>query len=286
MKKLEIKTDNQLNNKTVKHLLFNYLELSDKLVTDLKKGRYIKVNGNDCTVRNILKVGDIVTITVPETETNSIVPIPGKIDILYEDEDIIAINKPANMPTHPTKYHIDDTLANLVCGYLGKDFVFRAVNRLDKDTTGIVLVAKNRYSAEMLNRQIRHKTIKKEYTAICCGIIDSEGVIEANIKKETFNGIKRIISPDGQYAKTIYTPVKSQDNNTLVRLYPETGRTHQLRVHMCHIGHPLLGDYLYGKELRGLRTMLHCETLRFLHPSTKRQLCINAPLPEDFLIKI
>ena len=286
MKKLEIKTDNQLNNKTVKHLLFNYLELSDKLVTDLKKGRYIKVNGNDCTVRNILKVGDIVTITVPETETNSIVPIPGKIDILYEDEDIIAINKPANMPTHPTKYHIDDTLANLVCGYLGKDFVFRAVNRLDKDTTGIVLVAKNRYSAEMLNRQIRHKTIKKEYTAICCGVIDSEGVIEANIKKETSNGIKRIISPDGQYAKTIYNPVKSQDDNTLVRLYPETGRTHQLRVHMNHIGHPLLGDYLYGKELRGLRTMLHCETLSFLHPSTKKQLCINAPLPEDFLIKI
>jgi len=244
VKKLEIKTDNQLNNKTVKYLLFNHLELSDKLVTDLKKGKYIKVNGNDCTVRNILKVGDIVTITVPETETNSIVPIPGKIDILYEDEDIIAINKPANMPTHPTKYHIDDTLANLVCGYLGKDFVFRAVNRLDKDTTGIVLVAKNRYSAEMLNRQIRNKTIKKEYTAICCGVIDSEGVIEANIKKETFNGIKRIISPDGQYAKTIYTPVKSQDDNTLVRLYPETGRTHQLRVHMCHIGHPLLGDYL------------------------------------------
>ena len=286
MKKLEITIDNQLNNKTVKHLLFNYLQLSDKMVTDLKKSEYIKLNGNGCTVRNALKIGDIVTITIPETETSNIIPVKGEINILFEDEDIIAINKPANMPTHPSRYHIDDTLANLVCEYLGKGFVFRAVNRLDKDTTGIVLIAKNRYSAEMLNRQIRNKVIKKEYAAICCGIIDGEGILEANIKKETAGGIKRIISPDGQYAKTKYVPVKTENGNTLVTLYPETGRTHQLRVHMSHIGHPLYGDYLYGRETGWTRTMLHCEALRFLHPSTKKQVCIKAPLPDDFFIKL
>ncbi len=286
MKKLEIKINSQLNNQTIKHLLFNHLELSDKLVTDLKKGEFIKLNGKSCTVRNGIKIGDVVEITIPETETSNIIAVKGEMDILFEDEDIIAINKPANMPTHPTKYHIDDTLANLVCGYLGSDFVFRAVNRLDKDTTGIVLIAKNRYSAEILNRQIRNNLIKKEYCAICCGIIDKENTIEANIKKETDCGIKRIVSIDGQYAKTRYVPIKSEKGNTLVKLYPETGRTHQLRVHMNHIGHPLYGDFLYGSETEGLRTMLHCEALHFVHPSTNKQVCIKAPLPNDFFIKL
>ena len=154
----------------------------------------------------------------------------------------------------------------------------------DKDTTGIVLIAKNRYSAEILNRQIRNKTIKKEYIAICCGIIDKTGIIETNIKKETSYGIKRTVCPDGQFAKTLYIPVRSKNGNTLVKLYPETGRTHQLRVHMSHIGHPLFGDYLYGTEVNGSRTMLHCEALQFIHPTTKKQVCIKAPLPDDYFI--
>lgn len=286
MKKFDFVINDELNNKTVKQILFNCLELSDKLVTDLKKGECIKVNNQVCTVRKVLKTGDFVSITIPETEICNIIPVKGDLDILYEDEDIIALNKPSNMSTHPTRYHIDDTLANLVCGYLGEGFVFRGVNRLDKDTTGIVLVAKNRYSAEMLNRQIRNNRVKKEYIAICRGDVDKEGVIKANIKKETERGIKRIVSADGQYAKTKYVPVKSENGNTLVKLYPKTGRTHQLRVHMAHIGYPLYGDYLYGTEIDGSRTMLHCEILTFLHPSTKKQVCIKAPLPDDFFLKL
>lgn len=285
MKILEFTITEQLNNKTVKYILFDYLKLSDKLVADLKKGEYIKVNEENCTVRKELKTGDLVKITIPETEVNDIISTKGNLDILYEDEDIIAVNKPANMPTHPTKYHIDDTLANLVCGYLGNDFVFRAVNRLDKDTTGVVLIAKNRYSAEMLNRQIRNKEIQKEYIAICDGVTDLDGTVEANIKKESERGIKRIISPDGQYAKTKYTSVKSENNYTLIKLYPQTGRTHQLRVHMAHIGHPLYGDYLYGKEIQDTRTMLHCEAMHFTHPFTKEKMCIKAHLPNDFFIQ-
>ncbi len=283
MKIFEINITEQLNNKTVKYILFNYLELPDKLVADLKKGEFIKVNNEKCTVRKELKTGDVLKITIPETEKSDILPIKGELDILYEDEDIIAVNKPANMPTHPTKYHIDDTLANLVCGYLGDSFVFRAVNRLDKDTTGVVLIAKNRYSAEMLNRQIRNKEIQKEYIAICEGIIEQSGQIEENIKKETERGIKRIISPDGQYAKTEYFPVKSQDDHTLVKLSPKTGRTHQLRVHMAHIGFPLYGDYIYGKE-KDTRTLLHCGEMVFSHPHTKEKMCIKAHLPNDFFI--
>ncbi len=284
MKILEFKATEQLNNKTLKHLLFNTLELSDKLVADLKKGDFIFVNGEKSTVRKELKTGDIVKITIPETEKSDILPTKGKLDILFEDEDILVLNKPANMPTHPTKYHVDDTLANLVCGYLGKDFVFRAVNRLDKDTTGVVLVAKNRYSAEILNRQIRNKEIKKTYMAICCGILENDGTIEANIKKETERGIKRIVSPDGQYAKTEFFSIKTKNNCTLVKLCPKTGRTHQLRVHMAHKGYPLYGDYIYGKE-ENKRTLLHCYEMEFTHPETKKKMHITAHLPDDFFIQ-
>ena len=284
MKTIEITITEQFNNKTVKYMLFDYLELSDKLVCDLKKGEYIKVNEEVCTVRKVLKTGDVLKILIAETEENNIEPVKGELDILFEDEDIIAINKPANMPTHPTKYHLTDTLANLVCGHLGKNFVFRAVNRLDKDTTGVVLIAKNRYSAEMLNKQIRSKEIKKTYMAICRGTLKGDGTVEAPIKKETTKGIKRIVSPDGQYAKTQYFAIKTQDNNTLVKLCPKTGRTHQLRVHMAHIGNPLYGDYIYGTECE-VRTLLHCSQMEFTHPATKKEICIHAHLPKDFFIK-
>ena len=284
MKTIEITITEQFNNKAVKYMLFDHLELSDKLVADLKKGEYIKVNEEACTVRKVLKTGDALKILIAETEESNIEPVRGELDILYEDEDIIAVNKPANMPTHPTKYHLTDTIANLVCGHLGKDFVFRAVNRLDKDTTGVVLIAKNRYSAEMLNKQIRSKEIKKTYMAICCGVLNENGTIEDPIKKETERGIKRIVSPDGQYAKTEYFPIKTQGDYTLVKLCPKTGRTHQLRVHMAHMGHPLYGDYIYGRE-EDTRTLLHCSQMEFTHPETKEKMCINAHLPKDFWLR-
>ena len=284
MKTIRFTITEQLNNKTIKHILFNVLELSDKLVSDLKKGECIFVNDEKCTVRKEMKTGDIVKIAISETEKSDILPVKGKLDILFEDDDIIAVNKPANMPTHPTKYHLTDTLANLVCGYMGNDFVFRAVNRLDKDTSGVVLIAKNRFSAEMLNRQIRNKEIQKTYIAICCGVLDENGIIEGNIKKETERGIKRIVSPDGQYAKTEFFSIKTKNNCTLVKLSPKTGRTHQLRVHMAHKGYPLYGDYIYGKE-ENSRTLLHCSEMEFIHPETKKKMHITAHLPDDFFIQ-
>ena len=208
MKKLNIVVDNCLDGKTIKYVLEKHLLLSDSLISDLKKGEFILVNGAHATVRKIVASDDEIQIIIPEVNPNEIIAENGFLDVIYEDDDIIAVNKPAGMPTHPSRYHVTGTLANLVCGYLGEEFVFRSITRLDKDTTGVVLIAKNRYSAEMLNRQMRQNTIKKEYLAICEGQISKEITIEVGIKKESERGIKRIVSPDGQYALTYCYPLK------------------------------------------------------------------------------
>lgn len=283
MKELNIIADNRLDGRTIKYILENHIQLSDKLVSDLKKGEYILLNGTRSTVRKTVYIGDEIKIIIPEMQENEIVCENGFLNILYEDEDVLAVNKPAGMPTHPSRHHVIGTLANLVCGYLGSEFIFRSITRLDKDTTGVVLIAKNRYSAEMLNRQMRNNFIKKEYLAVCEGQISGEFTIEACIKKESERGIKRIVYPDGQYAKTLCLPLETKNGLTLVKVIPETGRTHQIRVHLAHKGYPLYGDYLYGNEVEGTRTMLHCECLTFIHPCTGKDMNITAKIPEDFI---
>ena len=283
MKKLNIVVDNCLDGKTIKYVLEKHLLLSDSLISDLKKGEFIFVNGVHATVRKIVDSDDEIQIIIPEVNPNEIIAEKGFLDVIYEDDDIIAVNKPAGMPTHPSRYHVTGTLANLVCGYLGEEFVFRSITRLDKDTTGVVLIAKNRYSAEMLNRQMRQNTIKKEYLAICEGQISKEITIEVGIKKESERGIKRIVSPDGQYALTYCYPLKEENGLTLVKVIPKTGRTHQIRVHLAYNGNPLYGDYLYGSEVVGTRTMLHCESLTFTHPCKDAEMNIVAKVPEDFI---
>ena len=282
MKKLNIVVDNCLDGKTIKYVLEKHLLLSDSLISDLKKGEFIFVNGAHATVRKIVASDDEIQIIIPEVNQNEIIAENGFLDVIYEDDDIIAVNKPAGMPTHPSRYHVTGTLANLVCGYLGEEFVFRSITRLDKDTTGVVLIAKNRYSAEMLNRQMRQNSIKKEYFAICEGQISKEITIEVGIKKESERGIKRIVSPDGQYALTYCYPLKEENGLTLVKVIPKTGRTHQIRVHLAYNGNPLYGDYLYGSEIDGVRTMLHCKSLTFTHPCTDAEMNIVAKVPEDF----
>lgn len=283
MKKINIIVDNCLDGKTIKYVLEKHLLLSDNLICDLKKGEFIFVNGAHATVRKIVASGDEIHIIIPEVNPNEIIAEDGFLDVIYEDDDIIAVNKPAGMPTHPSRYHVTGTLANLVCGYLGEEFVFRSITRLDKDTTGVVLIAKNRYSAEMLNRQMRQNSVKKEYLAVCEGQINKEITIEAGIKKESERGIKRIVSSDGQYALTHCYPLKEENGLTLVKVIPKTGRTHQIRVHLAYNGNPLYGDYLYGSEVVGVRTMLHCESLTFTHPCTGEEMNITAKTPEDFI---
>lgn len=282
MREFVIKADESLEDIEIRDFLKNRLKMSTGLITDLKKGEYILKNEVRCTVREKIKHGDTLRFILPPEENTSIIPVEGKIDILYEDEEVIAVNKPADMPTHPSFYHPEDTLANRVCFYFGKDFVFRAVTRLDRCTSGVVLIGKNRYSAECLNRQMRAGAIKKKYLAVCSGVIEKSGTVEIGIKREEDNAIRRTAVADGQYAKTYYEPLRVLDNMTLVRLYPETGRTHQLRVHMAYIGHPLVGDFLYGTEIEGMRTLLHCEEIEFGMPLGGKRIRVAAPVPKDF----
>lgn len=286
MRELEIEIDGRLSGKTVKELLFSELLLTSKLVTKLKSTNGILVNNKNVTVRRILQKGDVLKVIMTDEKSENIVPNDIPLDIIYEDEDILAVNKPFDMPTHPSINHYEGTLANAVMHYYkDTDFVFRAVNRLDKDTTGIVLIAKNQYSAGFLNKQIMNRDIKKEYMAICCGeFLNKNDIIEAPIKREEESVIKRIVSPDGQYAKSEYWVVDEKNGFSLVRLKPYTGRTHQLRVHMAYIGNPIYADYIYGKEIIGERIRLHCHSMEFMRPSDNRQITLAAPKPCDFFI--
>ncbi len=285
MREIEFIIDEE-DGKTVKELLFSKLYLTSKLVTRLKSTGGILVNDENVTVRKILKKGDILKVIITDEKSENIVPNDIPIDIIYEDEDILAVNKPCDMPTHPSINHYEGTLANAVMHYYrDTDFVFRAVNRLDKDTTGIVLIAKNQYSAGYLNRQIMNRDIKKEYMAICCGKFSKEnGIIEAPIKREEESVIKRVVSPDGQYAKSEYWVIDEKDGFSLVRLKPYTGRTHQLRVHMAYIGNPIYADYIYGTEIIGERTRLHCYSMEFMRPSDNKLITLTAPKPDDFFV--
>lgn len=186
MKKITLKITEELSGKDVKHILFKRLNMSAKLVKKLKSyDDGLLLNSERITVRALVKTGDVFEVNIPEEKSENIVPNDIPIDVIYEDEDILAVNKPYNMPTHPSIHHFNNTLANAVVNYYkGNDFVFRTVNRLDRDTTGIVLIAKNQYSAELMCRQIRNREIKKKYLAICCGVPNpASGTVEASIRR-------------------------------------------------------------------------------------------------------
>ncbi len=283
MRKLTLIIPNEYNGVQIKSVLRKHFRLSSALITALKTEDGITLNGVHANVTERAYTGDTLVLRIHETVSENIVPTKMDLDILYEDEDLLAVNKPAGIPTHPSIRHYTDTLANGVCDYYKNiPFTFRAVNRLDKDTSGIVLIAKNRFAAEALSRQIREKQVGKTYLAICCGTRPAkEGIIDAPIARDE-GIIKRRVSADGQNARTHYTVLAQSNAYTLVQAEPITGRTHQIRVHMAHLGAPLYGDFLYGTEVEGSRTMLHCNALDFAHPLTNEKMRIAAPPPADF----
>lgn len=267
----------------IKFILTNHWHFSANLITLLKKGDSILLNGKKEFVNKVLKKGDILKIDLPKDNSENIVPNDIPLYILFEDEDILAINKPHNMPTHPSIGHFEGTLANAVMHYF-KDipFTFRAITRLDRDTSGVVLLAKNIVSADRLSKSLINGDIKKEYVALCVGApYPLSGRIDAPIKREKEGIIKRCIKGDGKPAVTDYTVEKEKDGLSLVRLFPKTGRTHQLRLHLSHIGTPIFSDFLYGEEIKGERTRLHCAKLSFPHPFSKEMIEISAPIPDD-----
>jgi len=236
-----------------------------------------------------LRFGDTLTIHLPKETIHSsqqIHPIDVPLDIVYEDEDLLVINKPAGMSIHPSLHHYEDSLANAVAGYYarqGTSIVFRCINRLDKNTTGLTIIAKNQLSAAVLNTQGKLRQIHRRYYAIVEGTITEEGTIDAPIGRVADSVILRQIDWEhGQRAVTHYKPLRSAFGYTLVECRLETGRTHQIRVHMNYIGHPLPGDYLYHPVFdRIQRQPLHSVGLTFVHPITGASMEFYAPMPKD-----
>ena len=264
----------------IRDYLKGRLGLSTALIGKVKYDN-VKLNGEYVHMRAMVKNGDVIEITLPDEESENIEPIYIAIDIIYEDEYVIAVNKPKNMPVHPSRGNHLPTVANAIRAYVGHPFVFRAINRLDRDTSGIVLIAKDRLSGAKLYQSMKERKFGKTYLAIIEGVPEvAHGVINAPIVREYEGSIKRVVRNDGKECITEYELVESYDNGTsLVKVTPHTGRTHQIRVHMAHIGHPLVDDFLYGT--RGEETYsLHCSSLSFPHPFTGETIVINANYPK------
>ncbi|MBO5040573.1 MAG: RluA family pseudouridine synthase [Clostridia bacterium] len=273
----------------LREYLRNVLRLSRAELTELKKrDDGILLNGVRVTVRALLKEGDELVLSRDDiASSEGVKPVPLPLDILYEDDDVIALNKPPFMPTHPSHEHQSDTLANALAYYFeskGIPFVFRAVNRLDRDTSGVVLVAKNKNSAFVLAKQIAEFKVTKKYIAIVDGEVLSSGKIGGNIRRIEDGKMRRGVFPDGQYALTEYEVLGVKNGLSALLVSPKTGRTHQIRVHTSYIGHPILGDTLYGNENGSeliSRQALHAYSLTFSLPSNNETITVTAPLPSD-----
>lgn len=258
-------------------------------LTQLKKMREsILINGVWSYMRTAVKNGDILTVHIQEPESSpNIPPVKLPLDIVYEDEDIVVVNKPAGMPVHPSLNNYENSLANGLMYYYqeqGKPFIFRCTNRLDRDTSGLTVVAKHMVSSSILSSMGMRHEITREYLAIVRGALNpSEGTIDAPIGRTGSSMIERKIDfENGERAVTHYRVVEEQNGHSLVSLILETGRTHQIRVHMKYIGHPLVGDYLYNPDMEYIdRQALHSHRLSFTHPVTGEKMEFTAPLPTD-----
>ena len=278
-------SNNNLIN--LKELLKSHFQISDRLLAKLKNAQKIFINGEKVSVRASLKTGDLVEVNLDFLENNSnIVPTKMELDILFEDETMLIINKPAGVPVHPSMDHFEDSLSNGIRFYfdeIGLKRKIRPVNRLDKDTSGIVIFAKNEYVQECLVKQMKKNTFVKEYIAVCSGSFDCKaGTIDAPIARKEDSIIERCVSEAGDKAVTHYEVLKNVNNYSVVKCILETGRTHQIRVHLAHIGHPLLGDTLYGTSSPLIsRQALHAYKVKFIHPISLKSIELTAKSPND-----
>lgn len=266
---------------------------SRRVLITLKEapGQILK-NGLSARADTRIQNGDQLTLSITEEDSSaSIRPVPLPLSILYEDSDLMILNKEAGMPVHPSVGNHENTMANGLAWYFlqkKEPFVFRTVNRLDRDTSGLLLVAKHKLSASLLAKQAAEKRIRREYLAIVSGRPEDSGRIELPIGRKEGSVIERCIDPEGgDFAATRYCLLKYDRENdcSLISLLLETGRTHQIRVHMKAIGHPLLGDFLYYPDFRLIkRQALHSFRLSFIHPLSGANLSFEAPLPNDFTV--
>ncbi len=290
---MDIVIDKENSGKCLREFLLVDVGISVAMLKRLKfLPRGILIDGNHVTVRHVLKEGEILSIKIEDEEpSQNIVPSNIEVNIAYEDGDLVVLDKPPFMPTHPSHGHFDDTLANALC-YRYRDektpFVFRPINRLDRNTSGLVLVSRTRMAAARLSESMKNGGIKKEYVAILSGALPSdnqEGEIDTYIKREAESIITRTVCAEGEggdRAITKYKVIFSDGVHTVVSAVPVTGRTHQLRLHFAHLGASIVGDDMYGEESEYIeRHALHARRLSFPHPETKETVALVSPLPED-----
>lgn len=270
----------EYHEKKVIHFLRSRVLLSARLVNTLKRvPNGITLNGKHIRTIDRLSEGDVLEICIPETGDPA-EPVPIPLDIVFEDEDVLVINKPAGLAMHPTHNHQGDTLANAVSAHLlskGKTAPFRAVGRLDKGTSGLVVCALNKHSAGRLSGRVT-----KTYLAVAEGVFEGEGTIDVPIFRPNSMKTLRACGETGDRAVTHWKSLISKNGISLLRISLQTGRTHQIRVHFAHLGSPLAGDDMYGGRLKTGRQLLHCESCSFLHPISGEALSFFAPMPEDF----
>ena len=245
----------------------------------------ITVNGVPTPVDAILREGDVVAIRWKDAPVYTVKPYPLPLCIPYEDEHLFVIDKPAPLASQSSANHPDDALENALFSHLGcpADFVYRPVNRLDKGTSGLMLVAKSPHAQHHLQQLLHSRSFRRTYLAVVEGHLPRErGTVDAPIGKEDAASIRRLVTPTGKPSVTHYEVLQRNNTRSLVRLVLETGRTHQIRVHMAHLGCPVAGDFLYGTELAQLpgRFALHSHQVELLHPLTGQQLNIISPLPD------
>ena len=248
----------------------------------------ILVNGVHYYMRQELSTGDHLQVRICETQNSEKIP-PTKLplDIVYEDEDLLVLNKPAGMPIHPSLNNYTNSIANALAYYFqsqGKPFIFRCCNRLDRDTSGLTIVSKHLVSGSILSDMTKYREVHREYLAIARGsVTPSEGTIQAPLGRKEGTIIERTVDWEhGEDAVTHYKVVKEANGHSLVSLRLETGRTHQLRIHMKYLGYPLIGDYLYNPDMEYMtRQALHSHHMEFTHPITGEHMSFTAPLPED-----
>lgn len=286
MRTVTVIIESPFEGAAVKDVLKRQLSVSDTLCSRLKRrSGAILLNGAPVYVTRRVRTGDTLCVQVGDAEKNPrILPMPLPLSIVYEDEDLLVIDKPTNLSVHPARDRDEVTLENALAAYLLGTDNPHPVSRLDRGTTGLLTVAKSGWAHSWMKALQHSGGMQKTYLAIVCGALTpSEGSICAPIGFYEGSGYQRTVRPDGAPSSSSYEVLQTSGDLSLVRLIPHTGRTHQLRVHMAHVGCPLLGDWLYGTRSERIdRPALHAHTLSFVHPITGERIALCAPPPADF----
>ncbi|MBA2859923.1 23S rRNA pseudouridine1911/1915/1917 synthase [Methanococcus maripaludis] len=281
---LKITVDSKIAGNKLIDVLKDNFELSNKMIKKFDKEKKIFVNSKNISLKSKLKENETVSVEI-DCGINTIDPENLALNIIYEDDDLLIVDKPKNMVVHPTKNVLSKTLANAVSNHQkinNQNYKIRFVNRLDMDTTGLLIIAKNSYSHQQLAKQIDEGILEKIYVAVVNGHLDlKEGIIEDSIDLND-DGIKRELSNSGKISKTKYNVIEELNNASVLEINLLTGRTHQIRVHLSGIGNYIIGDTLYGENSNLIdRQALHSHILRFIHPITKEKIEIISKLPDD-----